>query len=348
MKRTKPILVALCRTNIVFRVVLPLLMGQVAFANPNIIEPMPVYAQPPLIRTPLDLDEPASTQPLTYVTAAPTPSQQLRQQRSQLEQQTVENFSQNLEQQRLREERARAAKARTMFAQTFNTAPQQVVSQQVVPQKVVATAPATAPVMRIGRNRVGFGLLGGFANYPGLVNVRGQWSVGGFLSTERLNSPFQIDISYHYSNFGVAQDFSGFNIQDLDQHNIALGIKYKLFRDQRLRPYFGAVVAYTLRRYDDIVCGIGGCTNVPDIGRGGFQNDQFDSHAADYGAMVGLEIEINDELTLGADARYMRNAYYRENFNRLFSQNYLGWTGNGRFIEQSPYFFASIMAKFSF
>ena len=318
----------------------------VVWANPNIIEPMPVYTQPQVVQQPLDLDEPESVQPLTYVTAS-TRSNQLRQERAHIEQQTVETFAQNLEHQRIREERARAAKARTMFAQTFSTPSS---TNQQAPQAAPVAESQAASGRWLRRNRVGFGLLGGFANYPGLVNVRGRWSLGGFLSTERLDSPFQIDISYHYANFGIAEDITGFRVQDLDQHNIALGIKYKLFRDQRLRPYFGALVAYTLRRYDEIACGIvGGCVNVPDITRGNFfGRDQFDSHAADYGAMVGLEVEINNELTLGADARYMKNAYFRDNFSGPFNANLLNLWGNNRLIEQSDYFFASVVAKFSF
>lgn len=195
------------------------------------------------------------------------------------------------------------------------------------------------PVQETERRGYVSGLVG-MADYPDVLNVRGNYSFGLAMGT-KVDDRLLFEGSFLYSNFSIEQADSGpmgfdpvyGRITNMDQFAFNAAVKYQLFGGT-IRPVVGGVMGYAYRTFSDVQLG--------------FANNDASSHAFDVGVMGGLDIEVSRNFTLGLDTRYMWNVFNRSSsagFQRRFSQQV---TGSDTPIEELSYMTFSVVGRATF
>lgn len=245
-------------------------------------------------------------------------SSQLRQEREQLEIQTEEEMTQELEKARIQDEKARREQ---FFAKdVFNSSPQ----PEPQPQLEMEAAPASAMTAMQGQTEMAYtpemdentgynyylSLSGGMLNYPAVANIASANGAAGIALGVSLTEHFWLEAGMTYSfQEAQTQSFIGSAVEDIDHIGVsAIGsYKFNMSAMPWLIPSIGVALAYTNRQYD------------------GGDNS---SSSFDAGAVVAADIPVGTGVTLGLEYRFMANlSYEREipssNFNTLqgFSTN---------------------------
>ena len=136
----------------------------------------------------------------------------------------------------------------------------------------------------------------------------------------------------------------------MNQQNFALGVKYNFKTNARIRPVVGAVASYTLRDYKKtcgFYCGYGN------------QYSPKDSTSIDVGLVLGVDMDIADNFSVGVDYRYMKNMSNDadNNNNNGFGYNgYGGYGGYGSYnnfeepktLEDTTYTTISLLGRYRF
>ncbi|MCS6837309.1 MAG: porin family protein [Bdellovibrionaceae bacterium] len=156
-----------------------------------------------------------------------------------------------------------------------------------------------------GRNQLEVVL--GLGDYPGVVNVRGQYSLG-IQFGKQVRESIDVAGGFMFSEFDVEQRDGGWffdpyygwiqypRITKMNQYQANLLVKYVPIRGF-FEPYIGALVAYTYRTFSDVQFAI--------------PNNDAQSHAIDFGFATGIKMAVSNDVSVGFDFRYFNNVYNR-------------------------------------
>lgn len=326
-------------------------------------------------------------QPQVDISAAPlnkSRAEAIRDARQQAEVETENKIVEKLEASRMEDEKRRAdalfgnaidqSTQNNINAQNVNLQQQQavqavqVVPAQVVQAPVVVAAPvkeeevdnrdlireevraaieSSKPVEDVVTEQRYVGGVLGIGEYPDVVNVRGNYSLGASFGTKFDNS-YAVEGTFLFSNYNVDQ-LNGTQVNpccsvviprtvDVQQYSGSLALKYMLFNGM-VKPVFGGLVAYSYRTFawsqDQ---GMGGYTG----NNGGSAN----SHAVDVGVLAGADVDFNKKFSLGFDFRYMFNMMSRVNTDK--SSSWLTGPQYGTPIEKLQYYTMSLVGRVNF
>ncbi len=304
-------------------------------------------------------------QPTTNVeanTVRETKADVLRKQREEVERQNEMKLIEKLEDERLNAEKDRAERIYNNPQPKPEPTPAPVTQQQQAPVPVVVAPqpeviqPAPQPVAAVqtikieevkeekkeDKTRFSIGVMGGIGSYTSVSNVSGAYAIGGLVEADLANRiSIEGDVtysSYDVKNANASSYYSYYSyntalVTTLNQWNIDGVIKYKFLRGT-LTPVAGAILGFTRRDYSDRV-------------NYGYSNSATGSNAFDGGLMAGLDVRASDNLTVGADVRYLMNISYR-------TDNPLAYgVGNSSYIGSVPleslsYAIMSLNTKLSF
>ncbi len=306
-------------------------------------------------------------QPTSRVEASPlteSRADQLRKTRQGFEVETEQKIVEKLESARIDDEKRRADR---LFGDRFNTPQEQApVAPSVNPPPqgaVYPTQPKTAPtpvvlpppereltaaetlenelneadLKAVSKGRTStkmaelpeaksesssyIGALVGMPGYAGVNNVQGKYALGVALAN-KSKKRFITEFSFLYSSFdlekvnrGVVDYYTGEVIPIItavDQYTGSLGLKYQLLSGF-VRPVIGALAAYTYRSYTDT--------------QYSGKSYSATSQAFDWGATAGVDVELDEDYTIGFEYRYMSNfssqvdSGVRRSFSRRLSQS---------------------------
>lgn len=185
----------------------------------------------------------------------------------------------------------------------------------------------------------------GIAQYPESSTIVGNYSLGAAFGTRY--DLFLVEGSFLFSNFSVAgiENGSYYNgigyipvqrqINDffnMNQYQGMIAAKYQLL-DGFVRPYLGGQVAYSYRTYES---NYNYYTTNGYIAKG---DSVVTSHAFDLGTDVGVDLEFNERVSLGANFKYMFNVAARINGDTA---------GGGNSVEKQQYFITGLTARVNF
>jgi hypothetical protein len=277
-------------------------------------------------------------QPTTVIEASPlqeSRAEQIRKARQDAEVSTEQRIVEKLEASRMEDEKKRAS---VLFGDKFNSlnadnaqqvqqvqVQQPIVVQQVPVQKVEEPKENTRDIIReelaaaslkakeievvedIVSTKYVAGLLG-VGDYPDVRNVKGNYAFGVAFGSK--HDGIIIEGAFLYSNYrltpggsggcggGCQNNFYGGvyfpNEVDINQYAGQLAAKVQLFQGV-VKPVFGGLVSYSYRDFK--------WTNYA----GGYDSNSAKSHAIDFGALVGADLEFSKKYSLGLDYRYMWN-----------------------------------------
>lgn len=318
-------------------------------------------------------------QPVTVVEASPLADSRadgIRKNRQDEEMRTESRIVEKLEQSRLEDEKRRAS---VLFGDKFDnlnnqqSQPVQAPSTQVAPKVetvIVQTQPVQAPTveakpiviqqnetltrdavreeMRAALdeqetavtpiiNQKYFAGVAGISQYPDSENVKGNYSLGATFGTRM--GLFMVEGSFIYSNYtvpGVAYWPNGYSyipvtyldFYTMNQYQGSFGAKYQLL-DGFVRPYLGGLVAYSYRTY---------VSNYAYYNRGAGSVDAK-SHAIDLGTDVGVDLEFNDRISMGASFKYLFNMASRIDGDTA---------AYGKTLEKQQYYQVGLVARVNF
>ncbi len=304
-------------------------------------------------------------QPTTVIEDSPlsmSSAERRRRERQSLELQTESRIVEKLEEGRMEDERRRSER---IFNQSFGSgdhaqpAPQQIQVLQAPPSVPVVTS-VVAPVAPVevvkAEPKVNVkeelraaleemkpkeesklteyyvqGLVG-MGNYPDAINIRGNVSTGfsvGIVTPERIVA----EGTFQYSQFDIETMTSNPPFKTLSQYNFSAAMKYQILSG-RVRPVVGAIAGYTYRSYRDQVY----YSYSSNVGNAS-------TNAFDVGGLVGLDVQLTNSFSLGADFRYMKNVAYRQNSD--YQRSFV-YQGAGRAVEEIDYYLSSLVARFIF
>ncbi len=318
-------------------------------------------------------------QPTTYVEAAPlaeSRADQMRKQRQDVEVQTEQKIVEKLEESRLKDEKDRADR---LFGNRLNDvvqdAPPTYQSTQPVQQVVTPVYAAPAPQVEVIQETKSQDLDGmkaeiiqsikelkeeeeveeapqaqfyisgslGTVGYMDASNIDGNFGSGFSVGTLLPNN-VSVEAAFMYSNYYV-QEYWKFNpFKEMDQYNVGLAVKYNLPLNM-FRPYAGAMVNYTYRKYSDrVVSNPYGYNQYNN--QGSNFNSEANSNAVDMGLIIGLDVDISSGIAVGAEYRYSMNMINKTN-NDIFRQDYLA-PGNTSPVEELSYDSLMLTGKIKF
>ena len=324
-------------------------------------------------------------QPVTVIEASPlqeSRAEQIRKARQDAEVSTEQRIVEKLEASRMEDEKKRASvlfgdKFNTLNAENAQNVQQVQVQQPIVVQQVpVVAAPVAVPVQKVEEPKENTrdiireelaaaslkakeeevvevpvenkkyvaGLLG-VGDYPDVANVKGNYAFGVAFGTN--NDGIIIEGAFLYSNYRLtpANGYYGGGYQnnmyggvyypnevDINQYSGQLAAKVQLFSGI-VKPVFGGLVSYSYRDYK--------WTNYA----GGYDSNSAKSHAIDFGALVGADLEFSKKYSLGLDYRYMWNLSSRTDNP---SNTWMSGPYYSKDIEKLQYWVLSVAGRVNF
>ncbi len=323
-------------------------------------------------------------QPTTVIEASPlteSRAEQMRRARQDSEVQTEQRIVEKLENSRLEDEKRRAD---ALFGDKLNNSqnrPPQVEQVQPVIVAPVVQAPIQkveepkentrdivreelAAAMRVEEETkptdvdstyVG-GILG-VGDYPGTQQIQGNYTLG--VSMGIKYTYVTVEGSFLYSNYTLTNQINNYSWVpggvNIDQYTGSLAVKYQLFQGAVVRPVLGGLLAYSYRNYTwknlyspvygagypTPYAGGGGCgTCGPGYGYG----TSASTHAVDFGTILGADLVISPNYTIGLDFRYMWNMISRLNADNTWMVYTPGYTP----VEKLQYYILSFSGRFTF
>lgn len=177
-----------------------------------------------------------------------------------------------------------------------------------------------------------FGALVGMGDYSGVNNVRGSYSLG-FIMGKETRPNLNIEGSFLFSEFDVEQKDGGLvcewsgclqypRITRMNQYQAGITAKYQptfgIFK-----PYVGGAAAYSFRTFSDVQFAL--------------PNNDAQSHAIDLGLVMGLDLLLAKDLTVGFDYRAFTNVFNRASSSGLQSSFARSVYNSDRAIESISY-----------
>jgi len=198
------------------------------------------------------------------------------------------------------------------------------------------------------KNRVYVGPNFGFVAYPSLNNVRTSGALG-FTVGSTFDDKFDLEGSFLYSKSQIEDVFRPgvydvyHNVyyptfEDMKQYTVSGTFKYNIFgNSQKFSPHIGGTLAYIYRDYKD--------------------TQQFDSARAlegtswaiNTGLLVGADLKLSDNVSLGADLSYLFNITYQVHTSSGLEPSKIMYNdGNGQPIEAVSFYNFLINLKYTF
>lgn len=322
-------------------------------------------------------------QPTTYVEASPlteSRADQIRRSRQDVEVQTEQRIVEKLEQSRIEDEKRRASvlfgdkfsqlENNGGYSPTTSPAAAQPVVVQAQPVQVMAEprentrdiireelsaalkAEEAAAVQPIETKYVA-GILG-VGDYPDTRNVKGNYAVGvafgnkvdGFIMEGAFTySNYTVDTSalgaqaYGYNAYNAYQvnpyAFSAPASVETNQYAGSMAAKVQFFNGI-VKPVLGGLVQYSYRTFN--------------WSNGAYNNtvsgtQTANSHAIDFGAIIGMDLDVSQKYSLGLDYRYLWNLSSRVNNQQ---GTWMSSPSYGTPIEKLQYSIMSFVARVNF
>jgi hypothetical protein len=192
-----------------------------------------------------------------------------------------------------------------------------------------------------------FAGVAGIANYPDAKTIQGNYSLGASFGTRY--DLFMVEGTFLFSNYTVAgvdyysTGVSGGSIYyprtisdqfNMNQYQGIISAKYQLL-DGFVRPYLGGLMSYSYRTYESNFT-----TYRPLDGSYIYKGDTVaTSHSIDLGTDVGVDLEFNDRISIGANFKYLFNLSSRINGDTA---------GEGTAVEKQQYFITGLTARVNF
>ncbi len=297
-----------------------------------------------------------------------------RRDRQNLEMQTEQKIVEKLEDARIEDERARSER---LFNKGFGSRDEQTAAPAPAPTPQPVQIIQAPPTVVIEKNeepkvnvrdevraafeemkpkyeepKTGYYMQGlaGMGNYPDATNVRGDMALGfgfGIVTPERLVA----EGTFQYSQYNVTDSTQSFqpNFQPnyggsipftkVTQYNFQAAVKYQLLGG-RVRPVVGLIAGYTYRGYEGQNPLAGQF-----YGPGSRALNNASTNALDLGGLMGLDVQVTNGFSIGADFRYMKNVAYRGNND--YSNAY-ALPAPFKRLEEINYYLASLVGKFTF
>jgi hypothetical protein len=324
-------------------------------------------------------------QPVTVIEASPlqeSRAEQIRKARQDAEVSTEQRIVEKLETSRMEDEKKRASvlfgdKFNSMNAESNQGPVQQVQVQQPIVVQQVPVVAAPVPVQKVEEPKENTrdiireelaaaslkakeeevveapvestkyvaGLLG-VGDYPDVSNVKGNYAFGVAFGSKHdgiiiegafLYSNYRLTPANSYYGGGAYQNnyYGGVyypNEVDINQYSGQLAAKVQLFSGI-VKPVFGGLVSYSYRDYK--------WTNYA----GGYDSNSAKSHAIDFGALVGADLEFSKKYSLGLDYRYMWNLSSRTDTP---SNTWMSGPYYSKDIEKLQYWVLSVAGRVNF
>lgn len=309
-------------------------------------------------------------QPTTVIEASPlsdSRAEQIRKNRQEEELRTESRIVEKLEQSRIEDEKRRAS---VLFGDKFDSL--QNNGQQHVPVQTPA-APATQPVQPIiihqpvendeasARDLVRdevraaldeessaveapletryFGGVVGISEYPDTPNIKSNYTLGATFGSKY--DALMLEGSFFVSNFDlqmVNNYYYRYENYEINQFTGAVAVKYQLFQGI-VRPVVGGTMAYSYRNFTYVDYGL--------------NEDTGNSHAVDFGAIAGVDLEFTSKMSLGLEFRYMFNLLSRVNANNPNGGVNYGYANNnttysGPALEKLQYYLIAVTGRVNF
>lgn len=322
-------------------------------------------------------DQPANVIEDTPLSASQ--AERRRRERQGLEMQTEQKIVEKLEDARIEDEKARSER---LFNKGFSSrdhkehdeapaatpAPQQVQIIQAPAPVVVEKEREHEPRVNVKEEiRAAFDEMNkketpqtsyyiqgltGMGQYPDAKNVTGNMALGfgvGMVTQERIVAEGTFQYSQYdvkqvngYSSYqpGYGADYSGsIPFTKATQYNFQAAMKYQILGG-RVRPVVGAIAGYTYRSYE-------GSNTYSGYYGGGYAQptNNASTNAFDLGVLVGLDVQVTNTFSVGADFRYMKNVAYKGNGD--YSNAYALQAPFKR-LEEINYYLGSLVGKFTF
>lgn len=309
-------------------------------------------------------------QPTTVIEASPlsdSRAEQIRKNRQEEELRTESRIVEKLEQSRIEDEKRRAS---VLFGDKFDSL--QNNGQQHVPVQT-PVVPATQPVQPIiihqpvendeastrdlVRDEVRaaldeessaveapletkyFGGVVGISEYPDTPNIKSNYTLGATFGSKY--DALMLEGSFFVSNFDlqmVNNYYYRYENYEINQFTGALAVKYQLFQGI-VRPVVGGTMAYSYRNFTYVDYGL--------------NEDTGNSHAVDFGAIAGVDLEFTSKMSLGLEFRYMFNLLSRVNANNPNGGVNYGYANNnttysGPALEKLQYYLIAVTGRVNF
>lgn len=295
-------------------------------------------------------------QPTTFVEATPlveSRAEQIRRARKNAEIATEQKIVEKLEAARMEDERRRAE---ALFGDRFNSpqaaapvAPQAgvvapatpVVDRDLIREEIRAAQDAEklAPVTDLTRNYITG--LAGLSEYPGVNNVRGNYTLG--FNVGSVSEGLIIEGGFTYSNFSVDQlNFYSYLPSRVDVNQYQGHFATKLEIDAgRVKPFAGGLAALSYRNYtwDQ------GLYNPSPYGYS--QDQSATSTAIDLGVTGGVDLQVTPKMAIGLDMKYMFNITNRRSNDRSIYYNSSSYA-YGKPLEELNYYTIGVGLKYLF
>jgi hypothetical protein len=302
-------------------------------------------------------------QPTTFVEATPlveSRAEQIRRARKSAEIATEQKIVEKLEASRMEDERRRAE---SLFGDRFaSPAPSPATSS--VPPVSVVVAPSqssqspdvdrdlireeiraaqaierTVPETSWSRNYITG--LAGLTEYPGVNNVRGNYTLGFNMGS--VSEGLVIEGGFTYSNFSVDQlNYFSYLPSRVDVNQYQGHFAAKLEIDAgRVKPFAGGIAALSYRSY---TWDRGLYSPTP---YGYSQDQSANSTSVDMGVTGGVDLHISPKMAVGLDMKYMFNLTNRRSNDRSIYYNSSNYA-YGKPLEELNYYSIGVGLKYLF
>ena len=305
---------------------------------------------------PAQAEQPVVTQPTTVVEDTPlvqSRAEQIRKTRQDAEVQTEQKIVEKLEESRLKDEQKRM---KTLFGDKLDAKNDQAEQPQTT--KIIV-APAPAPIAEESKEEIDREALKSEISESVKADLQAikdeekkksefrprmvvgaslgtiDYEVGGIDSNlatgvslgYEFRPRMELEGTFNYSEHN-AFEYTGFNtfsVQDMEQYNFSLGVRYAVL-PFFVSPVVGALASYTRRVY-----------SVPGTGE-----SEVESDALDAGFLVGVDILLGKNMSLAFDYRRMVNIE-----NRV-DNDVLDFTNNYNSFEDSDYDMVNLALRIMF
>ncbi len=181
----------------------------------------------------------------------------------------------------------------------------------------------------------------------GADHILGNYALG-FTFGNKYDDNFAVEGTFIYANF-EAKNVNNFSyagrpdVFDVNQYSGAISTKWYMLNGM-VKPVLGAVGQYSYREFQ---------WSDKNFQRP-YNLDKSESHSVDVGGIIGVEIEFSPKMTVGFDARYMKNLIVRRNYSTdNISQSPYQNAVNSQYgyrtpIEDLDYYTISLSAKIAF
>ena len=177
--------------------------------------------------------------------------------------------------------------------------------------------------------------------------IQGNYALG-FTFGNKYDNSFAVEGTFIYANY-ESKNVNNYwyngrpDLFDVNQYSGAFAGKWYLSKGM-VKPVIGGVAQYSYREFQ---------WSDKNYERP-YNLGKSESHAVDVGGIMGVEVEFNPNMTVGLDARYMKNLVIRRNYStdNLTNSPYQNAV-NGQFgyrtpIEDLDYYTISLSARIAF